>query len=161
MLLEAFALIGGGVLGVGDGGNGGREFCDKNRDETSSSELSERKWNRVSPNFKFKLCGSWTQLRQKASNRAVSIWLKRKKFYYSWMDKYVTSVESECGSCVLRKMILDSFILFSKELLARGEKENINVVINFLYASDCFSPLFLLFFRLVFPPLFLFLLLFN
>ena len=30
MLLEAFALIGGGVLGVGDGGNGGREFCDKN-----------------------------------------------------------------------------------------------------------------------------------
>lgn len=159
MLLEAFALIGGGVLGVGDGGNGGREFCDKNRDETSS--LSERKWNRVSPNFKFKLCGSWTQLRQKASNRAVSIWLERKKFYYSWMDKYVTSVESECGSCVLRKMILDSFILFSKELLARGEKENINVVINFLYASDCFSPLFLLFFRLVFPPLFLFLLLFN
>lgn len=32
MLLEAFALIGGGVLGVGDGGNGGREFCNKNQD---------------------------------------------------------------------------------------------------------------------------------
>lgn len=31
MLLEALALIGGGVLGVGDGGNGGREFCNEQR----------------------------------------------------------------------------------------------------------------------------------
>lgn len=47
MLLEAFALIGGGVLGVGDGGNGGSEFCNKNQDTViPRTEASGLLWNR-------------------------------------------------------------------------------------------------------------------
>lgn len=157
MLLEAFALIGGGVLGVGDGGNGGREFCDKNIESAVIGQPSRTRKGRVIQEFRenikmeFRLI-PLSPFKLKRWFVDIQLWqkfeLEFSRSIFSILQllgerSFLPSVDEQARNkrlvAFLRKMTLQTCFIFKG---IGSKKKKINVVINFLYSrSDFFFAL--------------------